>query len=60
MLGAHVGSYRVARLLGAGGMGSVYLGVHPSIESRVAIKVLAPRRTRWWWRASSRRRAPPT
>ena len=40
MLGATVGRYRVARLLGAGGMGRVYLGVQPAINSRVAIKVL--------------------
>ncbi len=40
MLGATVGRYRVARLLGAGGMGRVYLGVQPAIGSRVAIKVL--------------------
>ncbi len=36
-----VGRFRLTRLLGKGGMGRVYLGVHPSIGSRVAIKVLA-------------------
>ena len=36
-----VGSYRIARLLGAGGMGRVYRAVQPSIGSRVAVKVLA-------------------
>ena len=41
LLGESVGSWRVARLLGAGGMGRVYLGVHPTIGSRVAIKVLS-------------------
>jgi serine/threonine protein kinase len=40
MLGLLVGSYRVAALLGSGGMGRVYRAVHPSIGSRVAIKVL--------------------
>ncbi len=39
-LGTLVGSYRVASLLGVGGMGRVYKGVNPSIGSRVAIKVL--------------------
>ncbi|MBL4634111.1 MAG: serine/threonine protein kinase [Kofleriaceae bacterium] len=39
-LGSLVGSYRVASLLGIGGMGRVYKGVNPSIGSRVAIKVL--------------------
>lgn len=42
LLGRSVGSYRVARLLGRGGMGAVYLGVHPGIGSRVAIKVITP------------------
>jgi serine/threonine protein kinase len=41
LYGQTVGSYRVAALLGAGGMGRVYLGVHPTIGSRVAIKVLS-------------------
>ncbi|MGH9883951.1 MAG: serine/threonine-protein kinase, partial [bacterium] len=41
LLGTMIGAYRVARLLGIGGMGRVYKGVHPTIGSRVAIKVLS-------------------
>ncbi|HTJ45827.1 MAG TPA: protein kinase [Kofleriaceae bacterium] len=41
IVGTAVGAYRVARLLGVGGMGRVYKGVHPQIGSRVAIKVLS-------------------
>jgi serine/threonine protein kinase len=41
LLGTMIGVYRVARLLGIGGMGRVYKGVHPAIGSRVAIKVLS-------------------
>src|SRR6185369_15769085 len=41
LLGTTIGAYRVARLLGIGGMGRVYKGVHPVIGSRVAIKVLS-------------------
>src|SRR5580765_608139 len=41
LLGQTIGAYRVARLLGIGGMGRVYKGVHPTIGSRVAIKVLS-------------------
>jgi outer membrane biosynthesis protein TonB len=41
LLGTTIGAYRVARLLGVGGMGRVYKGVHPQIGSRVAIKVLS-------------------
>ena len=41
LLGSSVGSYRVATLIGQGGMGEVYRGVHPEIGSRVAIKVLS-------------------
>jgi hypothetical protein len=37
LLGQMVGSYRLARLIGQGGMGQVYLGVQPSIDSRVAV-----------------------
>lgn len=42
LLGQWLGSYRVARVLGRGGMGTVYIAVHPNIGSRVAIKVLTP------------------
>ncbi len=41
LVGTDVGRYRVARLLGRGGMGRVYLGVRADIGGRVAIKVLA-------------------
>jgi serine/threonine protein kinase len=37
-----IGSYRVVRVLGAGGTGRVYLGQHPVIGTKVAIKVLFP------------------
>lgn len=42
VLGQDVLGYRIERLIGAGGMGSVYEGVHPKIGQRVAIKVLSP------------------
>lgn len=41
LLGAAVGSYRIAAKIGAGGMGTVYRAVHPDIGSVVAIKVLS-------------------
>src|SRR4051812_12619068 len=41
LIGTVIGPYRVARLLGVGGMGRVYKAVHPGIGSRVAIKVLS-------------------
>ncbi len=41
VIGQVLGNYRIARLIGAGGMGRVYLGVQPQIGSRVAIKVLS-------------------
>ncbi|MBA3453681.1 MAG: serine/threonine protein kinase, partial [Deltaproteobacteria bacterium] len=46
LLGTDVGRYRIARLLGVGGMGQVYLGVQPMIGSRVAIKILSAECTR--------------
>nr|MBA2543665.1 serine/threonine protein kinase [Deltaproteobacteria bacterium] len=41
LLGTDVGRYRLAALLGEGGMGRVYLGVQPAIGSRVAVKILS-------------------
>ncbi|MBI5481809.1 MAG: serine/threonine protein kinase [Deltaproteobacteria bacterium] len=40
LIGQAIGNYRLERLLGSGGMGDVYLGLHPQIGSRVAVKVL--------------------
>lgn len=37
-----IGSYRVIRLVGEGGMGQVFEAVQEQIERRVAIKVLLP------------------
>lgn len=40
LIGSQVGSFRIVRLLGRGGMGTVYLAEHPVIGSRVAVKFL--------------------
>ncbi|MCP3101917.1 protein kinase [Myxococcus sp. K15C18031901] len=40
LVGTRLGSFRLVRRLGRGGMGTVYLGEHVSIGSRVAVKVL--------------------
>ncbi len=40
LIGANIGSFKVVRKLGVGGMGTVYLGEQASIGSKVAIKVL--------------------
>ena len=40
LLGRTIGSYRILKRLGKGGMGAVYLGQHPVIGSKVAIKFL--------------------
>ncbi|MBM3998952.1 MAG: serine/threonine protein kinase [Planctomycetes bacterium] len=37
----HLGPYRIARLLGRGGMGAVFEGVHGDTGERVAVKVLS-------------------
>jgi serine/threonine-protein kinase len=42
MLGQKIGSYRITRLIGKGGMGLVYEAVHEEIERQAAIKVLLP------------------
>jgi serine/threonine protein kinase len=40
LIGAMAGGFRIVARLGAGGMGEVYEGVHPTIGKSVAIKVL--------------------
>ncbi len=40
LLGVSVGNFRIVRMLGRGGMGTVYLGEHAIIGSKVAIKFL--------------------
>jgi serine/threonine protein kinase len=40
-IGQSFGKYRVVRLLGRGGMGSVYEALHVDLKKRVAIKVLS-------------------
>jgi serine/threonine protein kinase len=42
LTGCFIGNYKVISPLGSGAFGDVYLGEHPTIESRVAIKVLDP------------------
>jgi serine/threonine-protein kinase len=40
MIGEKIGNYKILSLLGAGGMGEVYLAEQVAIETRVAIKIL--------------------
>ena len=42
MIGQRIGSYRVERQLGQGGMGAVYAAVHEQLGRRAAIKVILP------------------
>jgi serine/threonine-protein kinase len=42
LIGRPVGNYVLCEQLGAGGMGAVYLALHPKIGREVAVKVLAP------------------
>ena len=44
--GAMVAGYRVERVLGSGGMGTVYLAVQLSLNRQVALKMLAPELSR--------------
>ncbi len=41
LIGTTIGAYEIRELIGSGGMGRVYLAVHPTIGSRVAIKVFS-------------------
>jgi serine/threonine-protein kinase len=40
LVGKNIGNYRISSKVGEGGMGAVYLGEHPLIGKRVAVKVL--------------------
>lgn len=40
MIGKKVLNYRIDKLIGEGGMGNVYLGIHEQLDRKVAIKVL--------------------
>ena len=46
LTGSEVQGYRVGKVLGRGGMGTVYEAVQLSLERKVALKVLAPELTR--------------
>jgi len=41
-VGSNIGQYRILKKLGAGGMGTVYLGEHILLRRRAAIKTLLP------------------
>src|SRR5438067_13391550 len=43
LVGVDIGGFRLTRPIGRGGMGTVYLGEHRAIGSKVAIKILHPR-----------------
>ena len=41
LIGTSIGTYRIVREVGRGGMGTVYEAVHETIGQRAAVKVLA-------------------
>ncbi len=46
-LGTNVGNYKLEKILGRGGMGTVYAGEHVYIKKPVAVKVLHPQFARY-------------
>jgi len=42
LIGKRLGNYDIHSKIGEGGMGIVYMGVHPQIGKKVAVKVLHP------------------
>jgi serine/threonine-protein kinase len=42
LIGQALGSYVIRQKVGQGGMGAIYLALHPVIERRAAVKVLLP------------------
>ena len=40
LIGRRLGNYDIQSKIGEGGMGLVYLGIHPQIGKKVAVKVL--------------------
>src|SRR5688572_24710303 len=40
MVGRTIGNYKIVRSLAEGGMGTVYLAVHPAIGKKMAVKIL--------------------
>lgn len=42
MIGERIGNFQIVNQIGAGGMGEVFLGIHDTIGTKVAIKMLQP------------------
>ncbi len=40
LIGQMIGGYEITRVIGRGGMGVIYLGQHPTLGKRVAVKVI--------------------
>lgn len=44
LVGVEIGGYRIAKMIGCGGMGAVFLANHRSMDLRAAIKIMLPHR----------------